>query len=156
PQRVVQRNGRVIRLKSDHREVHLTTLLPEPGDLEAVLQLEATIRRKILAAGVYGMESEVIEGVEIELRSYGARLESGDQSLLDDGVTEEHTGTFSGEELRATLLRAISEGELDRLRSLPWGIGAAFEQAPGVPSVGSPGVFFACRTRSGERYWRYV
>jgi superfamily II DNA or RNA helicase len=156
PQRVVQRNGRVIRLKSDHAEVHLTTLLPEPGDLEAVLRLEATIRRKILAAGVYGMESEVIEGVEIELRRYAARLEAGDESLLDDGVTEEHAGSFSGEELRATLLRAISEGELDRLRSLPWGIGAAFEQGPGTPSVGSPGVFFACRTRSGERYWRYV
>ncbi len=73
PQRVVQRNGRVIRLKSDHDEVHLATLLPEPGDLEAVLRLEATIRRKILAASVYGMESEVIEGVEAELRSYAAR-----------------------------------------------------------------------------------
>jgi superfamily II DNA or RNA helicase len=156
PQRVVQRNGRVIRLKSDHDEVHLTTLLPELGDLEAVLRLEATIRRKILAAGVYGMESEVIEGIEIELRSYAARLEAGDESLLDADAADEHAGTFSGEELRATLLRAISEGELDRLRSLPWGIGAAFQQGPGIPSSGSPGVFFACRTRTGERYWRYV
>lgn len=156
PQRVVQRNGRVIRLKSDHDEVHLTTLLPEPGDLEAVLRLEATIRRKILAAGVYGMESEVIEGVETELRSYASRLEAGDETLLDDDGGTEHAGTFSGEELRATLLRAISEGELDRLRALPWGVGAAFRQGPGIPSTGSGGVFFACRTRSGERYWRYV
>jgi len=156
PQRVVQRNGRVIRLKSDHDEVHLTTLLPEPGDLEAVLRLEATIRRKILAAGVYGMESEVIEGVETELRAYAARLEAGDETLLDDDAGTEHAGTFSGEELRATLLRAISEGELDRLRALPWGIGAAFRQGAGIPSTGTGGVFFACRTRSGERYWRYV
>ncbi len=156
PQRVVQRNGRVIRLKSDHEEVHLTTLLPEPGDLEAVLRLEATIRRKILAAGVYGMESEVIEGVETELRAYASRLEAGDETLLDDDSGTEHAGTFSGEELRATLLRAISEGELDRLRALPWGIGAAFRQGAGIPSTGTGGVFFACRTRSGERYWRYV
>lgn len=156
PQRVVQRNGRVIRLKSDHDEVHLTTLLPEPGDLEAVLRLEATIRRKILAASVYGMESEVIEGIEIELRSYAARLEAGDETLLDDDAGDQHAGTFSGEELRATLLRAISEGELERLRSLPWGIGAAFRQAPDLPSTGAPGIFFACRTRTGERYWRYV
>lgn len=34
PQRVVQRNGRVIRLKSPHEEVFLTTMLPAPGDLE--------------------------------------------------------------------------------------------------------------------------
>jgi superfamily II DNA or RNA helicase len=156
PQRVVQRNGRVIRLKSDHHEVHLTTLLPEPGDLEAVLRLEATIRRKVLAASVYGMESEVIEGVEAELRSYAARLEAGDDTLLDDQSTEEHVGAFSGEELRALLLRAISEGEIDKLRSLPWGTGAAFRQGAGIPSSGPPGIFFACRTRSGERYWRFV
>ncbi len=156
PQRVVQRNGRVIRLKSDHDEVHLTTLLPEPGELETVLRLEATIRRKILAAGVYGMESEVIEGVETELRAYAARLESGDETLLDEDAEGDHGSAFSGEELRATLLRAISEGELSRLRSLPWGVGAAFRQGPGIPSAGTAGVFFACRTRSGERYWRYV
>jgi hypothetical protein len=156
PQRVVQRNGRVIRLKSDHTEVYLTTLLPEPGALEAVLRLEATIRRKIIAASVYGMESEVIEGVEAELRSYAARLEAGDETLLDDEQDDGHGGAFSGEELRAALLRAISEGEVDRLRTLPWGIGAAFRQGPGIPSVGGPGIFFACRTRSGERYWRFI
>lgn len=156
PQRVVQRNGRVIRLKSDHDEVQLATLLPEPGDLEAVLRLEATIRRKIHAASVYGMESEVIEGVEAELRSYAARLAAGDETLLDDDQTDVHGGTFSGEELRAALLRAFSEGEVDRLRALPWGIGAAFRQGPGVPSIGETGTFFACRTRSGERYWRFV
>ena len=156
PQRVVQRNGRVIRLKSEHDEVQLATLLPEPGDLEAVLRLAATIRRKILAASVYGMESEVIEGVEAELRSYAARLEAGDATLLDDDQDATHGGTFSGEELRAVLLRAFSEGEVERLRALPWGIGAAFQQGTGVPSIGEPGTFFACRTRSGERYWRFV
>ncbi|MGH8901166.1 MAG: hypothetical protein ACRDYA_05670 [Egibacteraceae bacterium] len=61
-----------------------------------------------------------------------------------------------GEELRALLLRALSEGEVGRLRGLPWGIGAAFRQGEGVPSAGPPGVFFACRTRGGQRYWRFV
>jgi len=156
PQRVVQRNGRVIRLKSDHDAVFLTTLLPEPGALEAVLRLEAIIRRKILAASVYGMESEIIEGVEPELRSYAARLAAGDESLLNDESVDEQVAAFSGEELRAALLRAISEGELERLRALPWGIGAAFRQGPDVPSFGAPGIFFGCRTRTGERYWRFV
>jgi hypothetical protein len=158
PQRVVQRNGRVIRLKSDHEYVQLTTILPEPGDLEDVLRLEATIRRKIFAASVYGMETEVIEGVEGELRSFAARLEAGDETLLDEEQDDGSGGggAFSGEELRAILLRAISEGEVERLRSLPWGVGAAFRQGSAAPSVGEPGIFFACRTRSGDRYWRFI
>jgi superfamily II DNA or RNA helicase len=155
PQRVVQRNGRVIRLKSPHDEVFLTTMLPEPGELEAFLQLEAAIRRKILAASVYGMESEVIDTVEVELRAYAARLQDGDETLLEE-AGDDGGGAFSGEDLRALLMRAISEGEITRLRALPWGIGAAFRQGPGVPSTGAPGVFFACRTRGGQRYWRYV
>src|SRR5207245_7330928 len=74
PQRVVQRNGRVIRLLSPHDEVFLTTMLPEPGELEQVLRLETRVLAKIRAAGVYGMEVEVIEGIATELRAYGARL----------------------------------------------------------------------------------
>jgi superfamily II DNA/RNA helicase len=57
PQRVVQRNGRVIRLLSPHDEVFLTTMLPKPGDLEEMLRLETLVRAKIRAAGVYGMEA---------------------------------------------------------------------------------------------------
>lgn len=53
-------------------------------------------------------------------------------------------------------MRALHEGEVARLRSLPWGVGAAFQQGPDVPSMGTPGVFFACRTTGGQRYWRYV
>jgi hypothetical protein len=155
PQRVVQRNGRVIRLKSPHDEVHLCTMLPEPGELERLLQLEATIRRKILAASVYGMESEVIEGIAIELRNYATRLEHGDESLLDDSEEEAAVG-FAGEELRRHLQRAIEEGELGRLRSLPWGIGAAFRQYAQIVPTEATGIFFACRTGYGDRYWRYV
>ena len=156
PQRVVQRNGRVIRLKSPHDEVYLTTMLPDPGDLEAILQLEVAIRRKIVAARPYGMELEVIEGIDEEIRSYAGRLADGDASLLDETDQTDDLQAFSGETLRALLQRALQEGEIDRLRQLPWGIGASFEQGPTVPSAGSPGVFLACQTRSGERYWRYV
>jgi len=156
PQRVVQRNGRVIRLKSPHDQVFLTTMLPEPGELETFLQLESAIRRKILAAAVYGMETQVLENVESELRAYAERLTGGDTTLLDEFGEDGGPGAFAGESLRAELTRAITEGELARLRALPWGISAAFRQGPGVPSAGSPGVFFACRTPGGQRYWRYV
>jgi hypothetical protein len=102
------------------------------------------------------MEVEVIEGIDEEIRSYAGRLVDGDASLLDETDQTDSAQAFSGETLRALLRRAFMEGEVDRLRDLPWGVGAAFEQGPTVPSVGPPGVFLACRTRSGERYWRYV
>jgi len=157
PQRVVQRNGRVIRLKSPHEEVFLYTLLPEEGELEEILKLEARIKAKVAAANAaVGMENPVLSGVPTEskvyadLKGFTERLAAGDPSLTEEEDGFE-SGSFVGEEFRARLLRAFAEGEITRLRSLPWGIGAAF-----VRSGISTGVFFACRTRSGERYWRFV
>lgn len=161
PQRVVQRNGRVIRLRSPHDEVFLTTMLPAPGELERLLGLEARVQGKIKAAsGVYGMESEVIEGLEAELRSFAERLADGDPELAREA--EEESGAFVGEELRRMIDRALEEGEVERISRLPWGIGACFRQTPGGRSQGPPGIFFATRTRpmadaeGGFRYWRYV
>jgi superfamily II DNA or RNA helicase len=155
PQRVVQRNGRVIRLKSPHTEALLYTLLPERGDLEEALRLEARVRGKIAAANAaVGMETQVLQDVDIESRVFtdledlASRI-GYDESLLDE-VEGETTGSFAGEEFRARLMRMLIEGEIDRYKALPWGIGSAF--------VGPmPGVFFACRTRKdNERYWRFV
>ncbi len=161
PQRVVQRNGRVIRLRSPHEEVFLTTMLPKPGELERLLWLEARIQGKIKAAGgVYGMESEVIEGIEAELRSFAERLAAGDPELAREA--EEDSGAFVGEELRRLIDRALAEGEVERVLRLPWGIGACFRQSAASRSRGAPGIFFATRTsrmadaEGGYRYWRYV
>ena len=157
PQRVVQRYGRVVRLKSPHREVSLITMLPEQGDLERLLRLEAAIRRKIVAARPYGMEIEVMDGdVDEEIQTYARRLAGGDVSLIDETDAAGVPQALSAELLRAELRRASSEGELNRVQELPWGVGAAFAQGSEVPSVGPPGVFFACRTRDGERHWRYL
>jgi superfamily II DNA or RNA helicase len=161
PQRVVQRNGRVIRLLSPHDEVFLTTMLPTEGELEDLLGLEARIQGKIKAAGgVYGMESQVIEGLETELRSYAERLAGGDEELLDE--PEQSSGAFVGEALRRMIDRALAEGEVERVRALPWGEGACFRQTEGGASRGPGGIFFATRTppmpdgEEGYRYWRYV
>jgi Helicase conserved C-terminal domain len=165
PQRVVQRNGRVIRLMSDHDEVYLWTMLPEQGELERLLGLEARIEAKVKAAsGVYGMEAEVIEGLEAalgnDLRQYATRLADGDEELLSE--SEETSGAFIGEELRRMIDRALAEGEVERVLRLPWGIGACFCQTPSGRSAGAPGVFFATRTPAmpetpdGYRYWRFV
>ncbi|MDP9343458.1 MAG: phospholipase D-like domain-containing protein [Actinomycetota bacterium] len=163
PQRVVQRNGRVIRLRSPHDRVFLFTLLPKAGDLEAALRLEARVRGKIAAANAtFGMESPVLADVEAVSRSYAdeaiaelegffRRLEEGDASLLDEGQAP-GSGAFAGEQYRWVLSRLLDEGAFDTLRRLPWGIGSGFVRQDSPRS----GVFFACRTSSGERQWRFV
>ena len=162
PQRVVQRNGRIIRLRSPHDTAYLYTLLPKKGDLNRLLKLEGKLRTKIMAANAsVGMETPVLADVETEsqvyadLTSFVDRLSSGDASLLDEQESGGETGSaFAGELFRAHLRRAAEEGEVARLQSLPWGIGAAFVQR--FPTLEEPAVFFACRTKRDERYWRVV
>ena len=161
PQRVVQRNGRVIRLGSDHDEVRLRTLLPEQGELEAILRLEARIAVKVHAANAsVGMESQVLGGVFDEERAYAdllghARRLGGDPTLLDDGEGGQ-SGSFAGEEYRQLLRRAREEGEIPRLREMPWGAGAAFVRHRGTPDLALPAIVFAMRDRHGGRHWRAV
>ena len=162
PQRVVQRNGRIIRLRSPHDTAYLYTLLPKQGDLDRLLKLEAKLQAKIMAANAsVGMETPVLADVETEsqvypdLTPFAERLASGDATLLDEQESGGETGSaFAGELFRSYLRRAAEEGEIARLRGLPWGIGAAFVQSS--PTLAEPAVFFACRTRSDERYWRIV
>ncbi len=162
PQRVVQRNGRIIRLRSPHDTAYLYTLLPKQGDLIRLLDLEAKLQAKIMAANAsVGMETPVLADVETESQVYAdlstfvERLSGGDSTLLDEQESGGEKGSaFAGELFRAHLRRAAEEGEVSRLQGLPWGIGAAFVQRS--PTLAEPAVFFACRTRRDERYWRMM
>ena len=160
PQRVVQRNGRVIRLKSPHDEVYLYTLMAEADDLKKYLTLEARLQEKIRAANAaVGMENPVLESVESVQRNYASleeftdRLAKGDVGLLDESEGGTNAA-LSGEYFRADLRRAFNEGEIEYIKNLPWGIGSAFRQTERFEHL--PAVFFACRTKAGERYWRMV
>ena len=162
PQRVVQRNGRIIRLRSPHDTAYLYTLLPEQGDLDRLLKLEAKLQTKIMAANAsVGVETPVLADVVMasqvyaDLSTFVARLSGGDATLLDEQEIGGESGSaFAGELFRAHLRCAAEEGEVSRLQGLPWGIGAAFVQRS--RTLSEPAVFFACRTRSDERYWRMV
>ena len=160
PQRVVQRNGRIIRLKSPHREVYLYTLLAERDALKRILELEAKLQAKIEAANAsIGMENPVLASVEQEQRNFATledftnRLSDGDSGLLDESEAGLNAA-FSGEDFRADLRRARDEGELNYIKQLPWGVGAAFTQPRNYEHL--PAVFFACRTSADQRYWRMV
>ena len=162
PQRVVQRNGRVIRMGSEHGTALLYTLMPEEGGLEEMLRLEARLRAKIEAANAaVGMESPVLSEEDAEQRIYAdrlgfaERLGAGDASLLDE--REGGGSAFEGERFRGIVRRAYEEGDAQRVLDLPWGIAAAFVRRPDrSPTPGGPAVFFACETAAGERYWRTV
>ena len=160
PQRVVQRNGRVIRLRSPHDKAFLYTLLPRDDDLDTLLGLEARLQAKIRAANAsMGMETPVLateasaQRIYEGLHDYAERLADGDPTLLDE---DEGPGgaAFAGEHYRALYRRAVREGEADRVSALPWGIGAAIART--TAALDEPAVFFACRTRDGRRYWRMV
>jgi superfamily II DNA or RNA helicase len=162
PQRVVQRNGRVIRLKSQHTEVYLHTLLPKRGDLEELLRLEARLRAKIAAANAsVGMESQVLAAIEAESRAYADlkefadRLADGDTTLLEEGEGGQ-SGSFIGEQYRAMLARAQAEGQLPELKAMPWGVGSCFRATVSLEGASLPAIVFAARDRSGGRHWRAV
>lgn len=162
PQRVVQRNGRIIRLKSPHDVVFLYTLLPKQGDLEELLQLEARLRAKIAAANAsVGMESPVLASVEVEsrvyadLKEFADRLASGDASLLQEGEGGA-SGSFMGEHYRAMLARAQAEGQVPTLQSMPWGVGSCFRARATPSDLDLPLVVFAAKDREGRRHWRAV
>lgn len=160
PQRVVQRNGRVIRLKSPHETVYLYTLLPRKGELDNLLELEAKLQAKINAANAaIGMDAPVLqntpseERIYADLNTFAERLATGDETLMDEDE-DDISAAFVGEALRAELKKAYDEGEIQRIRNLPWGIGAAFTQKS--QTIKQPAVFFACRTKNNERYWKMV
>ncbi len=160
PQRVVQRNGRVIRLRSPHEMVFLYTLMPQDDELEELLRLEAVLRAKIRDANAaMGMENPVIadqasvQRIFEGMKEFTDRLASSDQSLFDEDRGS-HGAAFAGEHYRAIYRRAVNEGEVERLRSTPWGIGAAIVRADS--RIEEPMAFFACRTREDRRYWRAV
>ena len=160
PQRVVQRNGRVIRLRSPHDMAFLYTLMPQDNELDELLGLEAALQAKIKAANAsMGMETPVladeasIQRIYEGMKQFTNRLAANDASLLDEDRGSAGAA-FAGEHYRAIYRRAVQEGEVDRLKRLPWGIGAAIVRSDA--RLNEPAVFFACRTREDRRYWRMV
>jgi hypothetical protein len=153
PMRLVQRNGRIDRLWSDHTDIYLYSFFPE-AELDTLLRLEERLRAKIQQANAaVGVETPPLPGVRAAERTF-ADVEERIRSIYDEdeGVLEaeeRQVDAFSGELFREDLRRALLEGREAGIRSLPWGAGS------GHVRVGGPGVVFAARVGS-ERTWRFV
>jgi Helicase conserved C-terminal domain/PLD-like domain/SNF2-related domain len=131
PMRLVQRHGRIDRIGSHHREVHLGCFFPATN-LDDLLGLEETIQRKIAYAAVSVGVGEVIPGqkakrIEVVLadnREQIARLREERPDLFESGGD---SAALSGEEYRRRLEHALEDGLVrSRVESLPMGSGTGF------------------------------
>lgn len=156
PMRLVQRHGRVDRIGSDHDYVYLWCFFPDVA-LDALLNLETTLHRKLAKAAKSIGTGKVLPGVEASddvvfnaRRDQILALAEGDNALF----LGTSGGLISGEEFRAMLRKAIENESLSkRLEAMPWGVGSGFT-AGNRP----PGFVFCARilNRADEPAFRYV
>jgi hypothetical protein len=100
--------------------------------------LESLVRAKIVAAGVYGMEMEIIAGqAHDELRAFAERLQGGELDEFEDGDESSLSGAAVGDRRGRSLDARDGRARASRhLRRNAYG-----------PQKSAP---------DGYRYWRYV
>jgi hypothetical protein len=152
PMRLVQRNGRIDRIGSKHKFVHLYTFFPH--ELNELLELEERLRRKIAQANAaIGVETGILPGdkpverVFDDTRAEIERVAAEDATLIEEKEAE--LDAFSGEVFREELRQALMMARERELRALPWGIGSGFV------ADRQHGVVFAARAGSRVE-WRFV
>ena len=131
PMRLIQRHGRIDRLKSKHKEVYLYSFFPD-SRLDELLKLEYRIRNKLAqAAASIGIEdAPIVDGIETET-AFSDTFEDiqgiydEKSTFFEDGGGESATQT--GEIYRAELRRAIKEEGID-LTLLPRRVGSSLKK----------------------------
>lgn len=132
PMRLVQRHGRIDRLKSPHPEVFMYSFFPD-NRLDDLLQLEQRIRNKIaIASASIGVEvTPIVDGAESDL-IFSDTIEEIQKIYQEDATIFEKGGTDSatqtGEIYRAELRRAIHQKGID-VSSLPNRIGSGLRKS---------------------------
>lgn len=151
PMRLVQRNGRIDRIGSLHRDVYIRCFFPD-RELDELLTLEERIRAKLAqAAASIGVESEVIPDGAVsnivfsETREQILALQREEAALLVNGGEEPNA--FSGEEYRQELRRGLLDYGED-ITALPWAAGSGF--------LGLEKGHFFCAKIGDSVYLRFV
>jgi superfamily II DNA/RNA helicase len=152
PMRLVQRHGRVDRIGSPHLKVFLRTFFPDK-QLEALLNLEARVRRKLAqAAASVGVEDAPIEEGAIGDQSFAETREEIEKLRREDASIYEAGGTTgaaqTGEEYRQELRRALAKYG-NAIRELPWRSGSGMRK-------GERAGHLFCATVGGRIYLRFV
>lgn len=152
PMRLVQRHGRIDRIKSKHDRVYLRTIFPEDR-VERLLALEERIHLKLaMAARSIGVEAPIegaAQGQQVftETKEEIERLMREDSSLYERGGTVNASQT--GEEYRQALRMELTKSR-SKVENMPWKSGSIMK------SESSPrGIFF--HAVAGERsFLRFV
>ena len=126
PMRLVQRNGRIDRIGSSHREVFSHCFMPDT-ELDRLLNLEQRLRSKIIqAAASVGTEGEILPGSAINDQSFTEAADVIDQ--IREGDAEFLNGpadSSSVEEFRQQLRAGLENPSMARaVRELAWGSGS--------------------------------
>jgi hypothetical protein len=142
PMRLVQRHGRVDRITSPHKEIHLRTFFP-PGELQKLLDLDERIRRKLAqAAASVGVETPPIAESPQAERSFAEsrkeieKIFKENPELLEEGGRP--AAAHSSEEHRTKLRKGL-EKYSDQILELPWKAGS------GKTTEGEAGYVFLAR-----------
>ena len=154
PIRLVQRNGRVDRLKSPHERVLILNMFPE-GQLEELLGLVERLTERIGQIDDLGLLDSSVLGEVVHPRAFNTlrRIQEGDVSVLDE---EEARAELAGPELLLKQLQEMMARDgADAAASLPDGIHSGLRREK---AYGAFFYFIAPRTDgTGTRhFWRYV
>ncbi len=159
PQVAVQRAGRIDRIGSPHKAVHLVSFLP-PESLERHIGLLARLDERFRRIHGLGLGDEQVMPLtadrQVQTLEQIRRLYADDVSVLDE---VERTWTLgSTDYMRQPLEAFLAEAGAERVRQIPVGV-SSVRRLPGGWTHG-PGVFIALAgppDRSGERdtFWRF-
>ncbi len=147
PVRLVQRIGRIDRLKSPHVNIYLYNFFPEDA-LESILRILERLYRKLEAINLsVGLDASIL-GETPSPKDFGyiRDLFAGKKEVLDEleGISELAIGEFLKEEL----LEYIKEAGEDRIRKIPNGVGSGFRKE------GQNGLFASFKDKE-RHYWCY-
>lgn len=153
PIRLVQRSGRIDRLRSPHSEIHVLNMFPEK-ELEDLLHLIERLSNRIGQIDNLGMLDASVLGEVVHPRTFNTlrRVQGGDVTVLDE---EEQRAELAGPELLLQQLRQmLNRHGAEPIAELPDGIHS------GLRREKANGMFFYFRAKRCDdgfrHFWRYI
>jgi SNF2 family DNA or RNA helicase len=153
PIRLVQRNGRIDRIGSPHKQIGIYNMFPE-DELEELLHLVERLTNRISTIDDLGLLDASVLGEVVHPRAFNTirRIRDEDGAVLDE---EEARAELAGPEMLLKQLKdLLNRDGANVLTSLPNGIHS------GLRREKCYGMFFyfqAPRTGEGKRhFWRYI
>jgi hypothetical protein len=149
PIRMIQRAGRIDRLGTNFETLAIYNFFPQTG-LENLLQLVRRLQERIRNIDRSVGSDASILGEPISSRSLEQlkRLQNADPTLIDE--LEHEIELVSTDEMKLPLVVYLQQSGLERMQSIPKGIGSGIAKSTQRPS----GVFFAFQT-DNQHIWRF-